>query len=268
MPDPSLLVSVPTLERPGLAPHGSSVLYALEPVPNLRGGIDWERERDAAEATFRGAARRRSATRSTTSPSSGSSTRSTGPAPAMVGGTPFSLSHRFLQSGRSGRQRRAPGPRPGVRRLRHGARRRRAHGARCRAGWPPTGADAGDGPMIDTGRPRRTARPPTRAAGSCTRAPRHDVLLGHAAAARAQPPARLRALRLLPPRRRHRRRASTAVTVDGRADALARLGDQLRRRARRRAVDRAADPVRGGRRPHRRAPTASTPTASSGSCVR
>jgi phytoene desaturase len=41
MPDPSLLVSVPTLSDPGLAPPGASVLYALEPVPNLTGGLDW-----------------------------------------------------------------------------------------------------------------------------------------------------------------------------------------------------------------------------------
>ena len=45
MPDPSRLVTVPTLSDPSLAPDGSSVLYVLEPVPNLTSGIDWERER-------------------------------------------------------------------------------------------------------------------------------------------------------------------------------------------------------------------------------
>ena len=45
MPDPSLLVSVPTLTDPSLAPSGSSVLYVLEPVPNTDGQVDWAQER-------------------------------------------------------------------------------------------------------------------------------------------------------------------------------------------------------------------------------
>jgi phytoene desaturase len=45
MPDPSRLVTVPTVTEPGLAPAGDSVLYVLEPVPNLSAGLDWERER-------------------------------------------------------------------------------------------------------------------------------------------------------------------------------------------------------------------------------
>ena len=43
MPDPSMLVTVPTLDEPALAPAGSSVLYVLEPVPNLDGAVDWTR---------------------------------------------------------------------------------------------------------------------------------------------------------------------------------------------------------------------------------
>jgi phytoene desaturase len=46
MPDPSRLVTVPTLSDGSLAPEGSSVLYVLEPVPNLTGGTDWRRERE------------------------------------------------------------------------------------------------------------------------------------------------------------------------------------------------------------------------------
>jgi len=46
MPDPSRLVTVPTVTDESLAPEGSSVLYVLEPVPNLSSGIDWRRERD------------------------------------------------------------------------------------------------------------------------------------------------------------------------------------------------------------------------------
>ena len=45
MPDPSRLVTVPTLSDPGLAPPGHSTLYVLEPVPNLSGDIDWNVER-------------------------------------------------------------------------------------------------------------------------------------------------------------------------------------------------------------------------------
>ncbi len=45
MPDPSRLVTVPTLSEPGLAPPGHSTLYVLEPVPNLSASIDWSVER-------------------------------------------------------------------------------------------------------------------------------------------------------------------------------------------------------------------------------
>ncbi len=98
MPDPSLLVSVPTLSDPGLAPDGSSVLYTLEPVPNLRGRIDWERERNGAEATFRqrldalGYPVGEVVVSWLVDPVDWSRA-------GHVGGTPFSLSHRFLQSG-------------------------------------------------------------------------------------------------------------------------------------------------------------------------
>lgn len=45
MPDPSILVTVPTLDDPSLAPDDSTVLYVLEPTPNLDGRIDWTAER-------------------------------------------------------------------------------------------------------------------------------------------------------------------------------------------------------------------------------
>ena len=44
MPDPSRLVTVPTVTEPALAAPGGSTLYVLEPVPNLEGGQDWDRE--------------------------------------------------------------------------------------------------------------------------------------------------------------------------------------------------------------------------------
>ena len=55
MPDPSILVTVPTISDPGLAPAGATVLYALEPVPNLDGQLDWTIGREAALARLRGA---------------------------------------------------------------------------------------------------------------------------------------------------------------------------------------------------------------------
>jgi len=45
MADPSILVTVHSLDDPGLAPPGCSSIYALEPTPNLAGDVDWARER-------------------------------------------------------------------------------------------------------------------------------------------------------------------------------------------------------------------------------
>ena len=44
MPDPSRLVTIPSLDDSDLAPDGCSTLYVLEPVPNLNGVIDWSSE--------------------------------------------------------------------------------------------------------------------------------------------------------------------------------------------------------------------------------
>ncbi len=41
--DPSLLVSVPTVSDPSLAPKGKSSWYVLVPTPNLGGATDWDR---------------------------------------------------------------------------------------------------------------------------------------------------------------------------------------------------------------------------------
>ena len=50
MPDPSVLVTLHSLDAPDMAPEGCSTLYVLEPVPNLDGRIDWSRERDRLHA--------------------------------------------------------------------------------------------------------------------------------------------------------------------------------------------------------------------------
>jgi phytoene desaturase len=46
MRDPSTLVTLHSLDDSTLAPEGCSTLYALEPVPNLDGRINWTRDAD------------------------------------------------------------------------------------------------------------------------------------------------------------------------------------------------------------------------------
>jgi len=45
MPDPSVLVTVHSLDDPSAAPAGAHTMYVLEPVPNLDGRLDWTSER-------------------------------------------------------------------------------------------------------------------------------------------------------------------------------------------------------------------------------
>jgi phytoene desaturase len=97
MPDPSVLVTVPTVDDPGQAPPGCSVLYALEPVPNLDGDIDWTTERPVAAARLADHVTRLGY------PSDVVVEEVVDPLDwerdGMERGTPFALSHRFLQSG-------------------------------------------------------------------------------------------------------------------------------------------------------------------------
>ena len=46
MPDPSLLVTVPTRTDTTLAPDSRHILYVLEPTPHLGGNINWDIERE------------------------------------------------------------------------------------------------------------------------------------------------------------------------------------------------------------------------------
>jgi phytoene desaturase len=97
MPDPSILVSVPTVSDPGLAPEGSSVLYALEPVPNLTAPLDWPRLRatvrdELAARLSEGGYPVDVVEEELVDPTDWARQ-------GLVAGTPFSLSHRFLQSG-------------------------------------------------------------------------------------------------------------------------------------------------------------------------
>jgi phytoene desaturase len=53
MPDPSTFVTVASITDPTVAPEGHSTIYALEPVPNLAGKVDWTSEADRHVATMR-----------------------------------------------------------------------------------------------------------------------------------------------------------------------------------------------------------------------
>lgn len=110
MPDPSLLVTVPTVGDPALAPAGRSILYVLEPVPNLDGRVDWRRERPRLRDDL---ARRVGALGY---PTDVEVEELVDPLDwerqGMERGTPFALAHRFFQSGPfrpSNVERRAPG---------------------------------------------------------------------------------------------------------------------------------------------------------------
>jgi phytoene desaturase len=98
MRDPSILVSAPTLSDPGLAPEGASVMYALEPVPNLDAGIDWNAEgprlRDdlVARVGALGYPVAEPVVERFIDPLGWQ-------AQGLARGTPFSLAHRFFQSG-------------------------------------------------------------------------------------------------------------------------------------------------------------------------
>jgi len=98
MPDPSILVTMPTVSDPSLAPPGSAVIYALEPVPNLDGAVDWRTEgprlRDdlVRRLGILGYPVDRVEIEDFVDPL-------TWKARGLERGTPFSLAHRFFQSG-------------------------------------------------------------------------------------------------------------------------------------------------------------------------
>lgn len=110
MPDPSLLVTVPTIDEPSMAPPDRHVLYVLEPAPNLDGRVDWRSERARARDDLAAAVARLGY------PSDVEVELLVDPtdweAQGMARGTPFALSHRFLQTGPfrpANVDRRAPG---------------------------------------------------------------------------------------------------------------------------------------------------------------
>lgn len=98
--DPSLLVSVPTVSDPALAPPGRSSWYVLVPVPNLDGPTDW----DSAGPGYRDQIVRRLEARGY--PGFGNAievhsfiTPADWERRGMARGTPFSIAHSFGQTG-------------------------------------------------------------------------------------------------------------------------------------------------------------------------
>jgi phytoene desaturase len=97
MPDPSILVTLHSLDDASLAPEGCSSIYVLEPTPNLDGRIDWSAERDR----ITGDLRQRVAALGY--PTDVVVERIYDPldweAMGMERGTPFALAHTFRQTG-------------------------------------------------------------------------------------------------------------------------------------------------------------------------
>lgn len=97
MPDPSILVTLHSLDDATLAPEGCSSIYVLEPTPNLDGRIDWVAERERITASLR------ERVASLGYPTDVVVERVYDPldweAMGMERGTPFALAHTFRQTG-------------------------------------------------------------------------------------------------------------------------------------------------------------------------
>jgi phytoene desaturase len=97
MPDPSILVTLHSLDDATLAPPGCSTLYVLEPVPNLDGRVDWAAQRAAATR------RLRRQVAAAGYPTDVVTEEWYDPrdwaAQGMERGTPFALAHTFRQTG-------------------------------------------------------------------------------------------------------------------------------------------------------------------------
>jgi phytoene desaturase len=97
MGDPSILVTLHSLDEETLAPPGCSTIYALEPVPNLDGRVDWMAQREKA------ADRLRAHVAAAGYPTDVVTEEFYDPldweAMGMERGTPFALAHTFRQTG-------------------------------------------------------------------------------------------------------------------------------------------------------------------------
>ena len=97
MPDPSRLVTIPTLDDPTMAPEGCSSMYVLEPVPNLSGKVNWTTEAPAMRDRLHAFLVEQGY------PSDVLTEELVTPldwrAQGMAAGTPFALAHTFAQTG-------------------------------------------------------------------------------------------------------------------------------------------------------------------------
>ncbi len=98
MPDPSRLVTIHSLDGPGLAPAGDSTLYVLEPVPNLDSGrVDWTQEAGPMRERLHGFLAEHGY------PTDVVAEQLVTPLEwrdqGMAAGTPFALAHTFPQTG-------------------------------------------------------------------------------------------------------------------------------------------------------------------------
>jgi len=98
MPDPSMLVTTPTVSDPTLAPDGGAALFVLEPAPNLDGVVDWSAERAGLRDELVDRVGRLGypvddvVVEQLTDPQGWA-------AQGLERGTPFSLAHTFFQTG-------------------------------------------------------------------------------------------------------------------------------------------------------------------------
>jgi phytoene desaturase len=98
MPDPSLLVTSASVTDASLAPPGGATVYALDPVPNLDGNVNWARDRTrirddlVARIGRVGYPVEDVVVERFVDPQDWS-------AAGLERGTPFALAHRFFQSG-------------------------------------------------------------------------------------------------------------------------------------------------------------------------
>jgi phytoene desaturase len=97
MSDPSRLITVPTVTDPTLAPDGCDIVYTLEPIPNLSGHINWDVQRGTIKESLVQQIRSLGFTGDIEVEKfiDPQDWRRMG----MAMGTPFAVSHRFLQTG-------------------------------------------------------------------------------------------------------------------------------------------------------------------------
>ncbi|MBM9467975.1 phytoene desaturase family protein [Nakamurella leprariae] len=97
MPDPSRLVTVPSVSDDSVAPPGSTAMFVLEPVPNLSADLDWRREAGPMRDRLHVFLQQHGY------PSEVVAEELVTPADwetqGMEAGTPFALAHTFAQTG-------------------------------------------------------------------------------------------------------------------------------------------------------------------------